>query len=149
MNYKHGLAHTKQHNIWNHMMNRCYNQKDKRYEQYGGRGIKVIKRWHIFINFWNDMKANYHDGASLDRINVNGNYCKKNCRWINFLEQNKNKTTTLYVTINKKKVRLKDLCEQFNISYYTVYFRLYKFGWKIEKAINTPSRNKNGRKIIN
>jgi hypothetical protein len=64
---------------------RCYNPKSQRFEHYGGRGIYVCKRWHRdnpkgYENFFDDM-GNPEEGMSIDRINVDGNYEPKNCRW--------------------------------------------------------------------
>ncbi|HET8689370.1 MAG TPA: AP2 domain-containing protein [Methanosarcina sp.] len=66
---------------WRSMMFRCYNNKSKSYDLYGGRGIKVCSKWHDFSNFNNDMGSNFVDGLSLDRIDNDGNYEPSNCRW--------------------------------------------------------------------
>src|SRR6185312_277070 len=78
----HGLSKSKFYAAWNDMMMRCYNPRRERYKSYGGRGIKVCKRWHSFRNFVEDMYPSYKEGLSLERDNVNGMYKKSNCRWI-------------------------------------------------------------------
>jgi len=72
------------------MINRCNNPKDQGYNYYGGRGIKVCEKWLQFTNFLIDMGEMPKD-RSLDRIDVNGNYEKNNCRWATQSEQNYNK----------------------------------------------------------
>jgi hypothetical protein len=63
------------------MKTRCYNPNATHYEAYGGRGIKVSAEWlDSFQNFFADMGP-CPEGMSLDRIDVNGDYCKDNCRW--------------------------------------------------------------------
>ena len=71
---------------WANMMYRCYNDNDIRWEIYGGRGIKVCKRWHDFRNFLVDM-GERPVGLTIDRINTNGHYESINCRWATPKEQ--------------------------------------------------------------
>lgn len=77
---------------WNNMKNRCLNKNNKQYKDYGGRGITFDERWLEFAYFFEDM-GEKPDGMTLDRINVNGNYCKANCRWATREEQQRNQRT--------------------------------------------------------
>jgi len=75
---------------WLSMKQRCYNPKRTGYENYGGRGIRVCKRWrHSFKNFLEDM-GERPEGTTLDREDNEGNYKKSNCRWATPSEQRKN-----------------------------------------------------------
>lgn len=88
------LSHPLAYNSWRAINSRCYNPKDKNFHNYGGRGIIVSKPWQEFINFINDMKdPPILNGKRLtiDRLDVNGNYEKSNCRWATSLEQSDNK----------------------------------------------------------
>lgn len=75
---------------WYAMLQRCSNPNNKRYEDYAGRGISVCERWRNFQNFLFDMGERV-EGTTLDRINVNGNYERGNCRWADSGTQAKNK----------------------------------------------------------
>lgn len=93
---KHG--HTKNHTqsqeyqAWSGILQRCNNPSMGRaYAEYGGRGIKVCERWLTFANFLEDMGLKPSPKLSIDRINVNGNYEKANCRWATRSEQQSNK----------------------------------------------------------
>ncbi len=87
---KHGMSKTKEYHSWSHMRDRCYNKNNKRFKDYGGRGISVCDRWfNSFNNFYLDMK-DCPEGYSLDRIDVNGNYEPDNCRWSDSSEQHYN-----------------------------------------------------------
>lgn len=90
---KHGLSKTGAYRSWKHMMNRCYNPNDQRYEYYGGRGIKVCKKWHNFMKFYKDM-GDKPDTYTIERKNNNGNYDPSNCEWVTVAEQNRNNRRT-------------------------------------------------------
>lgn len=78
---KHGLSYNKFYAIWNAMVQRCTDVKQKSYKNYGGRGITVCDEWLDVTNFITWVKSTYIDGMSLLRININGNYEPSNCRW--------------------------------------------------------------------
>ena len=78
--------------IWKSARQRCYNPNNKDYKNYGGRGITMSCDWERFSKFYEDMSPSYKEGLSLERVDVNGNYCKENCTWINLKAQSLNKT---------------------------------------------------------
>jgi hypothetical protein len=98
----HGKSKTRLNNIWFNMKQRCYNSKNPNYADYGGRGIKICDEWlNDFLNFYNWSIENGHsDELSIERINVNGDYDKHNCKWATDLEQANNKRNNVYITIN-------------------------------------------------
>lgn len=85
------MTGTRAYERWVRMRDRCYNVNNKDYSNYGGRGIRVCDRWlESFENFYEDM-GDSPDRMSLDRIDVNGDYCKENCRWSDYRNQAYNK----------------------------------------------------------
>ena len=93
---KHGKRYTKLYYVWLSMRQRCNNPKNKEYKHYGGRGIKVCNAWNEYPIFEAWALANgYAEGLTIERLNVNGNYCPENCTWIPKSEQPKNTTRTL------------------------------------------------------
>lgn len=78
------------------MLRRCINPNDKRYSDYGGRGIEVCERWQKFENFYEDTKVGYSHELSLDRFpDTNGNYEPTNFRWATVIEQQNNKRSNV------------------------------------------------------
>lgn len=102
-NIKHGLTKSSEYKIWQAMKNRCLNKNVFGYEYYGGRGIKICKRWSRFENFLGDIGKRPSKKHTLDRINCNGNYEPKNCRWATRAEQSRN--------TRKTKFKLSDILE--------------------------------------
>jgi hypothetical protein len=79
------------YDTWRGMWERCTNPNAARYKRYGGRGIRVCKRWESYENFVKDMGPKPSPQHSVDRKNNNGNYCKSNCRWATTIQQARNK----------------------------------------------------------
>lgn len=79
--------------VWSSMKARCSNPNSTGYENYAGRGITYDPDWKHFVNFAEDMGLPPFEGATLDRINNDGNYTKANCRWVDRTEQCLNRRT--------------------------------------------------------
>lgn len=124
------------------MKQRCYNENNKDYINYGFRGIKICDEWlgnsDNFVKWFLNNK-NYDDDSTIDRIDNNGNYDPSNCRWVNRKTQANNTRSNHFFTYNNKTKTITQWCEFFNISKGTFYSRL-KRGWSIEKALTTPTK---------
>ena len=117
-----GLGKTKHQliSVYKDMLRRCNNQNDKAFKNYGGRGIKVCNRWigkDGFKNFLDDMGPR-PDGRlpsgkplyTLDRIDVNGDYCPENCRWATWKEQGANLRKNRFVYLWGERYTLSQAC---------------------------------------
>ena len=109
-NLIHGLSLTSAYRKYHAMIARCYDINSDGYKDYGGRGIKVGDRWMEpdqkgLLNFLEDM-GECPENMSLDRINVNGNYNKENCRWTTSSVQSFNRRILESNTSGKTGVRL-------------------------------------------
>ena len=139
---KHGECGSKEYQIWSGMISRCYNQTNKNFSNYGGRGISVCDRWRESpTNFILDM-GKCGDGMSIERNDVNGNYEPSNCRWATDIEQARNKRTNNVIEFNGLKMCLTEWAEKTGINPSTLFNRLTVRGWSIEKSLTHPVRFK-------
>lgn len=139
VNKTHDMSNTRLYRIYKHMLCRCYNANDNRYDNYGGRGIKVCDEWQTFEAFAKWANENgYSDDLSIDRIDVNQDYKPSNCRWADVKTQNNNKTSCRYYTINGETHNIAEWASIYDVPYKRVWKRL-KYGWDIERALTAPN----------
>lgn len=139
------------YNVWCEMRYRCYNPTNKKYINYGARGIRICDEWldkkNGYINFkeW-ALSHGYKDncGLSIDRIDVNGNYCPENCRWADVELQNNNQRKTIYCIIGRYALPITIWSKIMNINKKTVYDRINR-GWSYKDAIFTPKGKERGK----
>lgn len=134
---KHGDFGTHLYGVWAGMKRRCFNKNAKFYDDYGGRGITVCDEWLEYIPFkeW-ALSTGYHEGVSLERKNVNGDYCPDNCEWIPLSQQNDNKRNTIYIEYEGLCYTLKDIAEATGLKLRTIKGR-YERGWTPEQIFNS------------
>lgn len=91
-NVTHARSRTVEYNAWCAMIGRCENPRNFAYESYGGRGIKVCKRWrNSFSLFLRDMGERPGPKMMIERRDNDGNYTPQNCYWATRSQQNKNR----------------------------------------------------------
>lgn len=96
---KHGMSNTRLYKSWQQMLDRCLNPNNKRYKDYGGRGITICDRWMKFENFHEDMGDRSSKNHSIDRINNEDGYSLENCKWSTRSQQQRNRRDTKYFTV--------------------------------------------------
>lgn len=124
-NYKHGGKGTRLFHTWVDMRQRCSNPHNHAYKNYGGRGIKVCSEWESFRAFQSWALSNgYKEELTIDRIDVNGNYCPENCRWVNAIVQGLNRRNNRHITYKGQTKTLKEWAEIYNMHYDKLRWRL-------------------------
>lgn len=138
--YKHKHA-TAEYQAWQKMKCRCLRKTDQDYYIYGGRGILICNRWRSsYENFLSDMGRKPSTKHSLDRIDPDGNYTPKNCRWATISEQARNKRNSLRLTAFGMTMPMMDWAEKTGLPYSTISQRIVRLGWTPERAITEPKR---------
>ena len=91
---------------WYNMIARCY-YKGNYSHRYKDRGVRVDTRWILgegnlsgFECFILDM-GDRPPERTLDRIDSNGHYTKRNCRWADISTQNANRKWSKHVIQDK------------------------------------------------
>ena len=87
---RHNMSKSPEYRAWSAMLDRCSNPKNKSFHNYGGRGIKVSRRWRTFENFYADLGPR-PPGLTLERLNNERGYDKQNCKWATWTEQGRNR----------------------------------------------------------
>lgn len=118
-----GLSKTRTYAIWEGMIARCYNPNRKEYSKYGGVGLQVETRWHVFSNFYSDM-GECPPNFTIERKNNKKGYSSSNCKWASRKEQNRNHSRNRKLTFNGKTQCLAAWAEELNIPSQTLSHRL-------------------------
>lgn len=134
-----GLSYSRLSRILRNIKQRCYNTNNPRFNVYGAKGITICDEWkNDFMSFYTwAMENGYRDDLTIDRIDVNGNYEPKNCRWISNQEQQFNKNTNVNITYNNKTQCIKLWSIETGIPAKAISWRL-KHNWSVERTLTTP-----------
>ena len=133
-NYRHGESYSVEYSTWQRMKQRCYDSKTDSYKFYGGKGIKVCKRWiDSFESFLEDMgrrpaKHPEFGKYSIDRINSEADYSPDNCKWSHAVDQIANRSNTVYITLGGVRKTLAQWIRDTGLSREKITYRI-KAGW--------------------
>jgi hypothetical protein len=115
------------------MIDRCTKPTHQSWERYGGRGIKVCKRWLVFTNFLADMGTR-PPNKSLDRKKNDGNYKPGNVRWATRSEQQRNTRRNHLITFDGHTLCAAEWVVRLGIKRSTFMSR-FERGWTVEQAM--------------
>lgn len=129
-------TYKKTYNSWRAMKERCGNPNYRCYARYGGRGIKIDETWlgkDGFATFLKDM-GERPNGKTLDRIDLDGNYCKENCRWADQKTQLRNSSKVINAIATAKELESAK-CSR------SVFYDRIKQDWSKKEALETPAKD--------
>lgn len=127
---KHGMTDTSIYYLWQGMKDRCLNPNNKRFNDYGGRGISVCNEWldsDVFIEW--AIENGWEEGLQIDRIDVDGNYEPANCRFVTQLENARNRRNTVFIHYEGKLMPIGEVADITGLRHELIYQRIHKFGW--------------------
>jgi len=119
------------------MIQRCSNPKEKAFERYGAKGITVSEDWKSFEHFFISMGPRPSAMHTVERVDGTKGYCKENCRWATYAEQNRNTSRNRMITFSGKTQCLTDWATELGCTFQKLKWRLDN-GWSVEKAFTTP-----------
>lgn len=141
---------SKLHTLWQNVKNRTENVNAPRYADYGGRGIRMYRRWRLSFESFAEYvlalpgcpsvkKLRSVGGprmrVTLDRKDNDKNYAPGNLQWANLQTQGRNKRNNVIVAPG---ITLVEACESRGLNYKLVWQRIDR-GWSIERALSTPT----------
>ncbi len=141
---KHGMAHSSEYAAWQNAKNRCHNPNVSCYENYGGRGIKMCRKWReSFQAFYGDMGP-CPKGYTIERKNNDIGYEPGNCIWASRKEQGHNTRRNTWLEFDGKRMILADWARLLGLRQPTICQRL-KAGWSVRDALTKPLRKWPGK----
>lgn len=133
----HGMTKSPEYKAWQSMKDRCYNAECENFKNYGARGILVWADWITsFKTFYKDLGPRPSPEHSLDRIDVNGHYEPKNCRWATREEQSNNKRLNRFYIVEGVKLTVPQISRRYGIPVATLSSRLDRDNLTIEEALD-------------
>lgn len=145
-NIKHCLSDHPLYQVWSDMKHRCYNKKNKKYPNYGGRGIQVCKTWldDVYEFFIFCLSNGWKINLQIDRINNNGHYEPSNVRFVSAQQNQFNRSGNTNTTSKYKGVSWKSKnnkwCAQIQFNKTKIYIGLYNSELEAVKAYNAKAK---------
>lgn len=134
----HGESKASLYKLWGGMRVRCNERFAEKYPIYSGRGIKVCDEWSKYEAFrdW-ALSHGYHEGLTIDRIDVNGDYEPTNCRFITLKEQQNNRRNNHLLTFRGKTQTMSQWADEVGLKYKCLEHRINR-GWSVDDALTVP-----------
>lgn len=136
-------THVAEYTAWRMLRHRCLCKTAHMYGRYGGRGIKVCERWASFSCFLADMGTKPTAKHSIDRIDNDGDYTPRNCRWATAVEQSSNRCDNRLLDYRGRVATLAQHAREAGLDRSVLRGRL-RIGWSLERALTEPCTGHRG-----
>ena len=125
---------SKLYDVWGHIIQRITNPKDKRFADYGGRGLDMSPEWRdSFEAFARDMGEPPTPDHQIERIDNDRGYWPDNCRWADRYEQGANKRNNVVIEWRGRKATLSEWCRETGVSFDVAKARHYRHPFNGDK----------------
>ncbi len=133
----HGLSHAglRAYTSWAKIRERILCPTCKSYKYYGGRGIRLCRRWRNFKNFYADM-GDPPEGMTIHRKENNGHYEPGNCIWADDFTQAQNKRSNINLTFKGETHCIAQWSRKTGIKAPTLLRRFHS-GWEAKDILTT------------
>lgn len=133
----------KEYRAWRNMINRCEYPNARRFDRYGGRGIRICSRWRkSFEAFLRDVGRAPTPSHTIGRIDNNGNYEPGNVEWQTRSEQMNNMASNRVLKYNGESRTLTQWANRIDISENILWHRIFSLKWSVRKSLTVPVRKK-------
>jgi len=136
----HGLSTIPEFKLYHAIKQRCYNKNYKGYERYGGRGVRICRRWMRFENFIADMGRRPSRKHSVERLNNNKGYSPDNCVWTLPHQQTRNTRRNIWITAFGRTQCMQDWTIESGLGQATIKYRIDVRGMSPEEAMSLDGR---------
>ena len=140
--HNHGLSATNVYFVWKTMRQRCLNPNSRDYKWYGAKGVTICFAWDNPVAFceW-AIASGYQEGATIERIDSDGDYSPENCTWLTIQEQQQNKSNVIRLEYEGKVKTLSEWSKICGVPSRRLYERIYVRKWDVARALYTPVSN--------
>lgn len=137
----HGMNHHPLKTVFDNMKKRCYSPGNNRWKRYGGRGIRICALWlksRSEFYMW-ALSSGYKRGLTIDRINVDGHYTPRNCRWATHTDQQNNTSRNRRITFKGETKTIAEWARALGVNYRALQHRIQR-DWPKNKVFTQPFR---------
>lgn len=137
----HGMSNTRTYTIWLQMRVRCKDDRSSSRAYYFDKSVTVDPAWERFETFLEDMGP-AGPGMSLERKDNDLGYTRENCYWLPSGRQVDNRGVTKWVEFGGRRQTLAQWSKETGVPYHTLYQRLHRYHWPVERALTKPVKEK-------
>lgn len=91
----------------------------------------------MYESYLSHVKEHGERNTTIERKDSAGNYCKDNCRWATLKEQARNTKRNVFIEYLGETKCIADWADLYKVNRTTLWYRLYKHNWPIDKALTT------------